>query len=315
MNLMDVNREFNTEEACLEHLEATRWPDGVRCPTCGAKEISRITRKPTAKNKRTRSFQCLEKTCRQQFTATHGTMFYRSHIPLPVWFAAIAFVLDAKKGMSAMQLQRHLGIGSYETAWYLVHRIRKSMEEVYSSKLTGVVEIDETWVGGKYRGKDGMKKGQSNKEIVVGMRERQGDLRLFHVQDVQAGTLGTLIKKNVSRDVEGVMTDEHGAYPKAFIKARIHGSKHETVNHSKGEFVRGNAYTNTIESEFGLFKRAIIGSWHHISAKHLHRYLTEHAYRRNCRKDPDKFGKTLRAMLDADTMPYRELISSVSSAR
>jgi hypothetical protein len=152
MNLMDVNREFRTEESCLEQLEKTRWPDGVRCPTCGCKDVSKITRTPTAKNKRTRSFQCLEKTCRQQFTATHGTMFYRSHIPLPVWFNAIAFVMDAKKGVSAMQLQRHLGIGSYETAWYMCHRIRKSMVENDPAPLTGTVEMDETYVGGVAKG-------------------------------------------------------------------------------------------------------------------------------------------------------------------
>jgi len=152
MNLMDVNREFPTEDACLEHLEKVRWPEGVRCPTCGCKEISRITRRPSAKNKRTRSYQCLEKSCRSQFSATNGTMFHRSHIPLPVWFAAVALVMDAKKGVSAMQLQRHLGLGSYESAWYMVHRIRKSMTENNPAPLSGTVEMDETYLGGKARG-------------------------------------------------------------------------------------------------------------------------------------------------------------------
>src|SRR5580693_7964393 len=143
MNLIDVTQQFATDEQCLAYLEAIRWPDGVRCPTCGNDRISRITRKSTTKNVRKSLYQCLEKTCKQQFSATSGTIFNDSHLPLHKWFLALALVVDAKKGISAKQLQSHLGIGSYRTAWYMAHRIRKSMDVDQSEfpKLTGVVEM------------------------------------------------------------------------------------------------------------------------------------------------------------------------------
>lgn len=149
MNLIDVNEQFSTDEQCLAYLEATRWPDGVRCPVCGCERISRITRQTASKNKRKFIYQCLEETCKQQFSATNGTIFADSHLPLHKWFMALALVIDAKKGMSAKQLQAHLGLGSYRTAWYMAHRIRKAMDVPNNEfpKMTGVVEMDETYVG------------------------------------------------------------------------------------------------------------------------------------------------------------------------
>ncbi len=147
MNLIDVNEQFKTDQPCLAYLESMRWPDGVLiCPECGADRISRITRRTKSKNKRAQLYQCL--ACSQQFSATSGTIFADSHLPLYKWFMALALVLDAKKGMSAKQLQRHLGIGSYRTAWYMAHRIRKAMdlEPHEFPKMTGVVEMDETYV-------------------------------------------------------------------------------------------------------------------------------------------------------------------------
>jgi transposase-like protein len=154
MNLIDVNEKFATDEQCLAYLEQMRWPDGkVRCPVCGCDRISRITRKVSkdTDNKRAQLYQCLEKTCKQQFSATSGTIFNDSHLPLHKWFLALALVVDAKKGMSAKQLQQHLGIGSYRTAWYMCHRIRKAIDVPNEEfpKLTGVVEMDETYIGGK----------------------------------------------------------------------------------------------------------------------------------------------------------------------
>jgi transposase-like protein len=144
MNLIDVTKEFQTDEQCLAYLEAQRWPDGVvRCPTCGNDRISKITRKTASKNKRAQIYQCLEKTCKQQFSATSGTIFHDSHLSLTKWFMAIALVVDAKKGMSAKQLQQHLGIGSYRTAWYMAHRIREAMVDADPTPMSGVVEIDE----------------------------------------------------------------------------------------------------------------------------------------------------------------------------
>jgi len=317
MNLMDVNREFRTEEDCLAELEKVRWPDGVRCITCGSKDVSRINRKPTAKNKRTRSFQCLEKTCKQQFTATHGTMFYRSHIPLRVWFNAIAFVMDAKKGCSALQLQRHLGLGSYESAWYMVHRIRKSMVDPDAPPLTGTVEMDETYIGPRAKGRNGNARSQKRKsdkfDMVVGIKERGGRLRFAHVKTVNKKTVSAVVEANIDPNIELIYTDSSTVYD--FALRKDFQSRHHAVNHSIEWVVPGtNIHTNSIECEFGVFKRGLAGSFHHVSTKHLHRYLTKFSYRANLRKDADKFGKTLKAMLEAPTMPYKELIASIPAS-
>lgn len=154
MNVIETTKAFATDEQCLAYLENRRWPNGVRCPICGAKEVSKITRKTEGKNKRAQIYQCLEKTCNSQFSATNGTIFHDSHLPLCKWFMAIALLVDAKKSMSALQLQRHLGI-NYRTAWYMAHRIREAMTEGDGPKLEGVVEVDEVYLGGKQRGNKG----------------------------------------------------------------------------------------------------------------------------------------------------------------
>src|ERR1700722_5750846 len=160
MNLIDVTQQFATDEQCLAYLEAMRWPDGVRCPVCGNNKISKITRKSDSKNVRKSVYQCLEPTCKQQFSATSGTIFNDSHLPLHKWFMALAIVVDAKKSISANQLKTHLGIGSYRTAWYLAHRIRKAMAEEDGpfTQLRGTVEIDETYIGGKTKRRFGRSK-------------------------------------------------------------------------------------------------------------------------------------------------------------
>jgi transposase-like protein len=195
MNLIEVNEKFATDEQCLAYLEQMRWPDGVvRCPTCGCERISRITRKVTknTENKRAQLYQCLEKTCKQQFSATSGTIFNDSHLPLHKWFLALALVLDAKKGMSAKQLQSHLGIGSYRTAWYLTHRIRKAMDVDTSEfpKMTGVVEMDETYIGGKTNRRSKQKgRGTRDNDIVVAIRQRGGPVRFMQADSVRAEDL------------------------------------------------------------------------------------------------------------------------------
>src|ERR1700675_1398570 len=161
MKLIDVPKAFATDEMCLAYLEAKRWPHGVRCPVCGAKEVSTINRKAKSKNVRAQLYQCLEKTCKSQFSATSGTIFHDSHLGLGKWFMAIALMIDAKKGMSALQLQGHLGV-NYRTAWYLAHRIREAMNEPDGLKLTGTVEIDETYIGGKQKGN---KRKRLNKDV------------------------------------------------------------------------------------------------------------------------------------------------------
>lgn len=310
MNLIDVNKKFATDEQCLAYLEAMRWPDGVRCPVCGNQKISKITRKTASKNKRAQIYQCLEKTCKQQFSATSGTIFNDSHLPLHKWFLAMALVVDAKKGMSAKQLQQHLGIGSYRSAWYMAHRIRKAMDVDTQEfpKLTGVVEMDETYVGGKTIRQRGRSK--ANKQIVVALRQRGGSVRLMHVDDVKADTLKQIAEQFVSDDVEMIVTDDFKSYPLALKKFT---GKHHRINHSLGYYVTGESneiHTNTVESAFSLFKRGLNGSYHIVSIKHLHRYLSEFEFRFNERKNPHRFQKTLRRMMEATPMEYKSVTAS-----
>lgn len=317
MNLIDVNEKLATDEQCLAYLEAMRWPDGVRCPVCGTDHVSKITRKAGGKNKRAQIYQCLEKSCKQQFSATSGTIFNDSHLPLHKWFMALALVVDAKKGMSAKQLQQHLGIGSYRTAWYMAHRIRKAMDVDASEfpKMTGVVEMDETYVGGKTirRGKQ-RGRGHKGKDIVVALRQRGGDVRLMHVDDVKASTLGQIAEAFVSEDVEMIVTDDFKSYPLALKKFK---GKHHRINHSLGYYVTGEAneiHTNTVESAFSLFKRGMAGSYHIVSIKHLHRYLSEFEFRFNQRKNPERFQKTLSRMMQAEPLEYKAITASPEMA-
>jgi len=322
MNLIDVSTRLQTEDQCLDFIEKVRWPDGkIRCVQCGNDKVSRITRtvdstksrQQKKQNKRTRLYACLEPTCKHRFTPTVGTLFHDSHLPLTKWFSAVALIVHAKKGMSAKQVQRHLGV-NYRTAWYMGHRIRKAMQTgalitpdpESRSKMKGIVEADETWVGGKIRGKG---RGQENKEIVMGIRERGGDLRLFHIPDASAKSLSKPIRENVSPEVEKVMTDEYPAYPLAMMASGIHGDKHNTIRHRDKIYVRGDVHTNTIESAFSLFKRGIVGSFHSVSGKHLYRYLSEFEYRFNGRQMPDLFGATVAHMVDTKEMKYQDLIA------
>src|SRR5258708_38192704 len=175
MRMIDVTAKFNTDDKCLDYLEAMRWPAGVCCVHCGVLNVSTITR-TAGKNKRVRIYQCLEKECGKQFSATSGTIFNDTHLPLTKWFLAIALICEAKKGMSACQLQRHLGV-NYRTAWYLAHRIREAMQDGVSL-LTGVVEVDETYVGGKVKRKGKPFVQKDKKDVVLGMIERGGKLKL-----------------------------------------------------------------------------------------------------------------------------------------
>ena len=308
MNLLDIYKELNTAAKCLAFLEHMRWPGGVKCVSCESERITALVAKGK-RNKKTGKvgpdrhlLQCNE--CRFQFTATTGTIFHDTHLPLEKWFLAIALITESKKGISAAQLSRALGI-QYRTAWYLAHRIRKSMVEANPPKLTGTVELDETYIGGKQRGS---KRKLLNKEVVMGIRERRGDLRLIHIESPTAENLGEQIKQHVSPDVKQVMTDEWPAYIPAFISAGIKGTKHETIRHRDKIYVRGNVHTNTVESAFSLFKRGLTGAFHKVSLKHLQRYLNEFSFRFNNRKAPDLFGMTVRRMALAGNLPYAQLV-------
>jgi transposase-like protein len=312
MNLIDVVKQFPTDDECLKYIEQMRWPDGVvRCPVCGVDRISRIIRKSASKNVRKSLYQCLEPTCKQQFSATSGTIFNDSHLPLHKWFMALAIVVDAKKSISANQLKQHLGIGSYRTAWYMAHRIRKAMVET-GSLLHGTVEIDETYIGGKSKRRGGAARNQKPRnekfDMVLGMRERKGRVKFVHVPDGKAATIRKAISENVHPNTAHVYTDSAAVYDFTFhsnLKKR-----HEMVNHSKQWIVPGtDVHTNTVESAFSLLKRGLIGSFHRVTIKHLHRYLSEFEFRFNLRKDEDRFTTTLRRMAGIAPMPYVELIA------
>jgi hypothetical protein len=305
MNLIDLQKTFKTEDDALEYLTKLRWPEGVRCVTCGTDKVKQYV-SPTKKQPSRKVYQCQEPTCKQQFTATAGTIFHDTHLPMTKWFMALSLLVDAKKSVSAKQLERHLGC-SYKAAWYLAHRIRKAMEET-GAPLTGTVEIDETYVGGKSirRSNRGNRKYEM-KDAVVGMVERGGRLRFRYIGkgSATADRVRKVVLENVSRDVERVVTDESVIYPRVFDG--FCASKHETVCH-RDEYVRGvDTHTNTIESAFSLLKRGIMGSFHHVSIKHLPRYCSEFEYRFNRREQANSFEETLGRMVRVKPMPFETL--------
>jgi transposase-like protein len=240
-------------------------------------------------------FYC--KDCDYQFTVTTGTVFNDTHLPLFKWFAATMLLCEAKKGMSACQVQRTLGM-SYKTAWYLCHRIRHAMTQTDKPMLDGIVELDATYVGGWNKGKGRVAR-MDNKEVVLGIRKRNGDLRFFHAADAKSGTLAQFIRENVSEDVDVIMTDDATANPVAIKKAGV--KNHKTIRHNSGVYVMGDVHTNTVESAFSLLKRGIMGTWHRISAKHLAEF------RFNRRKRPDLFLDTLRHMVTAPVLTFEKL--------
>jgi transposase-like protein len=292
MTLIDIHTLFPTEAKCRELLVRLRWPRGPECPRCKGPAVELETEREL--------FYC--KDCDYQFTVTSGTIFNDTHLALFKWFAAVLLLCEAKKGISACQIQRTLGM-SYKTAWYLCHRIRAAMREVQKTMLDGTVEMDETYIGGKKPGEYG----RVSKEIVIGLRKRGGELRFFHAADVKSGTLAKYIRENISADFDVIVTDEWRAYPKAMIKSGIHKRQHKTIRHKDRIYVRGDVHTNSVESAFSLLKRGIIGTWHKISAKHLPAYLEEMSFRFNRRKNSDLFVDTLRHMITAPVLTFEKL--------
>ncbi len=309
MNIREAHEKFATDEQCLEYIEKMRWPDGiVRCPVCGHDKVSKVERKSTSKNKRGWFYLCLEKSCHNQFTPTVGTIFQDSHLPLIVWFQAITLMLNAKKGISAAQLQRDLGIGGYKTAWYLAHRIREAMDQGDIPKLGGTVEIDETYVGGKQKGK-GVWYGKHQKKTVIGMKQRGGALKMFHTPNAKVRSVKPLVEEHIDAEkAEAIMTDEFVMYPIMF-KGTLLEEKHHTIQHKERKYVVGITHTNGIESAFSLLKRGIIGSFHKVSIKHMQRYLDEFSYRFNRRDDADAFTETVRRMCGFKPLTFATLTS------
>jgi transposase-like protein len=296
MDLCKLIEQFGDDAKCRQSLENIRWPKGVLCPACKSDKISRIL----ARNQ----FDC--DSCRYQFSTTAGTIFHDTHLPLHKWFLATYLLCESKKGMSALQMQRMLNT-TYRTAWYLCHRIRAAMLEVAPEKLGGTVEIDETYVAGKkrrWRAKD-------DAQVVIGIRQRNGDLRLIRAKDAKSATVREIINANVGGHVEVIMTDESAIHPWALDK--MQKNLHKTINHSR-EYAHGDVHTNTVESAFSLLKRGIVGTWHKVSAKHLPAYLDEMCFRFNNRKNPYLFRDTLAKLINSPKLEYKDLTAKVQDA-
>lgn len=289
MNLCELIKDFGDDAKCRAYLEGLRWPKGVSCPSCKSDKVYRILKRD--------QFVC--DSCSYQFSVTAGTVFHDTHLPLWKWFLAIYLLCESKKGMSANQMGRMLKV-SYKTAWYLCHRIRSAMQEMEPKKLGGTVEIDETYVGGKKR----RWRRKSVKQVVIGIRQRNGDLRLIRADDAKSATVREIINAHVGSHVEVIVTDESTIYPWALDK--MQRDKHKTINHTR-HYAHGDVHTNTVESAFSLLKRGIVGTWHKVDAKHLPAYLDEMCFRFNNRKNPYLFRDTMLKLISTSNLEYKEL--------
>ena len=294
------NPIFHDADKAREWLEARVWKDGRICPHCGVVDQSTLMK---GQSHRPGLYQC--NACREPFTVTVGTLYERSKVPLNKWLMVTHLLMASKKGMSALQVSRMIGL-SYKTTWFLCHRIRESLRDTPDLKLGGqnkVVEADESYVGGK--AKNRAFREAAPKKAVVSLVERDGHVRSFHVANVTASTVRPIIAKNVET-VTNLMTDEAPLYGK--IGKTM--NSHRTVNHSANEYARlgGYIHINTAENFFSILKRGIIGSYHHVSEAHLHRYLGEFDFRYNNRaiSDAERMSKSIGGIV-GKRLTYRRV--------
>lgn len=300
-SLVEMLRAFPDEQSCADHLKAVRWREGEYCPHCGCTKVYHF--------KDGKTYKCAD--CRKRFSITVGTVFESSKISLHQWFIAIYLVTAHKKGISSHQLARDLGV-TQKTAWFMLGRLRYAAEtKAFNEPLKNIVEADETYIGGKEKNKHQSKRNPypqgrqtDSKHPVLALVERNGNVRAFPVTDCKGKTLRPLIMANVALGAR-VVTDEF----KSYLGLRP-WYKHETVNHKEGEYVKGvDTHTNTVEGFFSNLKRGIVGIYHHVSVKHLHRYLSEFTFRYNDRKQPN--GTGFARMLDncRGRLTYQGLIA------
>jgi transposase-like protein/IS1 family transposase len=292
MSIREFEDRFPHDDACKEFLQQKRWPDGVHCPRCGNTEVSEAA-----------SYKAFHWQCREcsssgyRFSVLVGTVFENTNIGLRDWFRVIHLMLTSKKGISARQVHRYMGFGSYKTAWYMCHRVRVGLQDKDFRQLMGIVEVDETFVGGLAKNKHIDKRGGghgtggmgSGKTPIAGAVSRKGNVVARVIENVRASTLTDFVNYAVSEKVSLLCTDQWTGY-RGLGKRYPHAS----VDHSKGQYVIGAVHTQTIEGFWSIFKRGVVGTFHKVSRKYMPLYIAEFQFRYNNRMNADIFGEAFR---------------------
>jgi len=290
MTVPQFERMFPTEDACIAYLVAHRWPDGVHCPRCGSARAFSVATMDW-------KWQCYDCAPNSGYRFSHltGTIFENTNKPLRDWFRVIHLMLTSKKGISALQVMRYMGFGSYKTAHYMCHRVRAGLADEKFQQLMGIVEMDETFVGGdkKNRHLDKKKKGGGRgapKEIVIGAVERKGNVVARVIQRTDFATIEAFVQEAISNKASLICTDEFPAYGK-LKKTHFHRS----ANHKRHKYVVGAVHTQTIEGFWSIMKRGMVGTFHKVRATYLPLYVAEFEFRYNNRNNDDIFGGAIRA--------------------